>query len=251
MRLATFNIQNGRSADGHVRIDEFHDAIRSLDADILALQEVDRDQPRSHLADFTAVAAEAMDAVDHRFVAAMSGTPGATWVAATGDEQPGTASYGIALLSRYPALSWQVMRLPRVPIRFPMWLPGPRAVRIVKEEPRAAVVAEFDTPAGRIAVANTHLSFVPGWNRVQLRHVGRNLAGLPEPVVLTGDLNLTHPALHGYRSVASGLTFPADGPRHQLDHVLVRGSLPPVVVSETPRLMLSDHRALVVAFGGM
>ena len=34
-----------------------------LDPDILALQEVDRDQPRSHLADLTAVAAEAMGAV--------------------------------------------------------------------------------------------------------------------------------------------------------------------------------------------
>jgi endonuclease/exonuclease/phosphatase family metal-dependent hydrolase len=249
MRLATFNIQNGRSADGHVHIDEFRDAIQSLDADILALQEVDRDQPRSHLADFTAVAADVMSAVDHRFVAAMSGTPGATWVAATGDEQPGMASYGIALLSRYPALSWQVMRLPRIPIRFPMWLPGPHAVRIVKEEPRTAVVGEFDTPAGRIAVANTHLSFVPGWNRVQLRHVGRNLATLPSPVILTGDLNLTRPALDGYRSVASGLTFPSDGPKHQLDHVLVRGELPAVTSVDTPQLQLSDHRALVVAFG--
>jgi hypothetical protein len=49
----------------------------------LALQEVDRDQPRSHLADLTVVAAEAMGAVTHRFAAALSGTPGATWIAAS------------------------------------------------------------------------------------------------------------------------------------------------------------------------
>ena len=57
--------------------------------------------------------------------------PGATWMAATGREQPGTAAYGIALLSRYPAESWQVVRLPRIPVRFPMYLrrPAPRAGR--------------------------------------------------------------------------------------------------------------------------
>ena len=50
MRLATFNILHGRSIqDGVVDLDRLADAIRLLDADILALQEVDRDQPRSHL----------------------------------------------------------------------------------------------------------------------------------------------------------------------------------------------------------
>ena len=70
MRLATFNILSGRSLDDD-RVDErrFADAIRSLDADVLGLQEVDRGQPRSQHADLTAVAAEAMGAVDHRFVA--------------------------------------------------------------------------------------------------------------------------------------------------------------------------------------
>jgi endonuclease/exonuclease/phosphatase family metal-dependent hydrolase len=61
MRLATFNILHGRSLhDGVVDLGRLADAIRFLDADILAIQEVDRDQPRSHLADLTAVAAEAM-----------------------------------------------------------------------------------------------------------------------------------------------------------------------------------------------
>ena len=102
-------------------------SIRQLDPDMLALQEVDLDQPRSGMADLTAVAAAAMDAVSHRFVAAISGTPGATWMAATGREQPGTAAYGIALLSRYPADDWQVVRLPRIPMKFPMYLRGPES----------------------------------------------------------------------------------------------------------------------------
>ena len=55
MRLATFNLLNGRSlADGQVDLERLRDAVVALDADVLALQEVDRDQPRSHGADLTA-----------------------------------------------------------------------------------------------------------------------------------------------------------------------------------------------------
>ena len=142
MRMATFNILHGSTHhDGEVDVEKLAECVVRLDADVLALQEVDCDQPRSAMADLTAVAAEAMGAVSHRFVAAISGTPGATWMAATGDEKPGTAAYGIALLSRFPAVNWQVLRLPRIPAKFPMYLPGPRRVQIVDEEPRAAVLA--------------------------------------------------------------------------------------------------------------
>ena len=160
-------------------MDRLRKCVRELDPDILALQEVDLEQPRSGHADLTAVAAEAMCAVAHRFVAAIAGTPGATWMAATGEEQPGTAAYGIALLSRFPATSWQVVRLPRIPMRFPMYLPGPNRVMVVDEEPRAAVIAQLETPLGALSVANTHLSFVPGWNRRQLRRLAKDLRGFP------------------------------------------------------------------------
>ena len=253
MRLATFNILHGRSpVDDRVDVDRFAAAIGSLDADVLALQEVDREQPRSHHADLTAVAADAMGAEAHRFVAAIAGTPGATWMAATGREQPGTAEYGIALLSRYPVRSWQVVRLPTIPFRFPMWLPGPRKVIVVDEEPRAAVIAVVETPHGELTVVNTHLSFVPGWNRRQLRRLRRDLDAFPGPLVLMGDLNMTPPtpaAVTGYRSLASGLTFPLDEPDRQLDHVLLRGSFAPVTAVSAPALPLSDHRALTVDLG--
>ncbi len=65
MRLATFNVLHGRSlADDRVDRERFAEAIASLDADVLALQEVDRGQERSHRLDLTAVAAEAMGATD-------------------------------------------------------------------------------------------------------------------------------------------------------------------------------------------
>jgi endonuclease/exonuclease/phosphatase family metal-dependent hydrolase len=250
IRMATFNILHGRSVhDGAVHTDRLVDSIKQLDADILALQEVDLDQPRSGKADLTAVAAEAMGAVSHRFVAAINGTPGATWMAATGREQPGTAAYGIALLSRYLAESWQVVHLPRIPMRFPMYLPGPRRVMVVHEEPRAAMIATIDTPIGPLTIANTHLSFVPGWNRVQLRRLFRDLRGFPGPRVLMGDLNMTPPTPRrwtGMRPLGEAPTFPADGPCNQLDHILTDDSSLRVDGCSSPRLPVSDHRALVV-----
>jgi endonuclease/exonuclease/phosphatase family metal-dependent hydrolase len=250
MRLASFNILHGRAlSDQRVDLDRLAEAITFLDPDILALQEVDRLQPRSHGADLTAVAAEAMGAISHRFVAALSGTPGATWMAATEDDVPGVASYGIALLSRYPARSWQVLRLPQIRRRFPMWLPGPRKIIMVDEEPRAVVIGDLEAPGGRVVVANTHLSFVPGWGRLQIRRISRDLAAVPSPVLLMGDMNMAHPKparLTGYRALAVYPTFPAAAPTRQLDHILLRGELGRVLESSAPEMPLSDHRALVV-----
>jgi endonuclease/exonuclease/phosphatase family metal-dependent hydrolase len=249
VRIATFNILHGRSTqDGTVDVDRLADAVRSLDADVLGLQEVDRDQPRSMNADLTAVAADAMGAVDSQFVAALAGTPGGTWMAATGEEQPG-AAYGIALLSRIPVVSWRVVRLPTLGPRVPVWFRGERAPKIVRDEPRVAVAAVLEGPGRRFTVATTHLSFVPGWNGLQLRRLVRALAGTREPLVLTGDLNLEPEQVRRItrlRPIAEGATFPADEPARQLDHVLVRGPLHVSGPAEVPRLPLSDHRALVV-----
>lgn len=249
MRVATFNILHGRTVGDGVNPQRLRDCVRRLDPDVLALQEVDFEQPRSDRADLTAVAAEAMGAVEHRFVAAISGTPGATWMAATGREQPGTAAYGIALLSRYPVASWQVVRLPRIPMRFPMYLPGPNRVMVVNEEPRAAVIAQLHTPMGRLTVANTHLSFVPGWNRRQLRRLIHDLRGFPGPRLLTGDLNMTPDTAHrwsGMRGLAAAATFPAQSPDRQLDHILTDDDHLRGGPTEADLMPISDHRPLVV-----
>jgi endonuclease/exonuclease/phosphatase family metal-dependent hydrolase len=170
-------------------------------------------------------------------------------MAATGEEQPGTAAYGVALLSRYPASNWQVVRLPRIPFRFPMYLSAPGRVQIVDEEPRAAVIGHFDTPLGDLTVVNAHLSFVPGWNRHQLRRLLRDVRALAWPRIVTGDLNMSAPAARrfsGLRSLATAPTFPADNPPQQLDHVLTDDPGLRSRSCATPPLPVSEHRPLVV-----
>lgn len=255
MRLVTFNVLHGRSIDdGRVDGDRYAAAVAKLDADVLALQEVDRGQVRSGSLDLAAVAAEATGATAWRFLPAAVGTTDGRWRAATAQDggRDGPA-YGVALLSRYPVMGWREMRLPAAPVRSPVLLPGSGGLRLLRDEPRVALVADIETPAGALTVAVTHLSFVPGWNAAQLTGVVRALRGTPGPAVLLGDLNLPGQLprlLTGWLPLARCATFPSPHPRVQIDHALGLGSLPPVRWVDVPRLPLSDHRPLVVDLAG-
>ncbi|MBM9461340.1 endonuclease/exonuclease/phosphatase family protein [Nocardioides sp. zg-536] len=248
MRIVTFNILNGRTPhDDVVDPSVLADAVRSLDPDVLALQEVDRNQRRSGLADLTAVAADAMGASHQQFVAALAGSPGATWSAATGHEQPRDAAYGISLLSRLPVSGWESIRLPTLRSRVPMRFSESVRPVLVRDEPRVAIAARVATPYGELTVANTHLSFISWWNRHQLRHLLRALAPAPRPLVLCGDLNMDLARarrITGMNPLVAEATFPADAPTEQLDHVLAEPAL--AARGQARRMELSDHRALVV-----
>ena len=253
MRLATFNLLHGRSlSDGTVHGERVASAVAALDADVLGLQEVDRAQPRSGLLDLTAIAAEAMGAPVHRFAAAVVGTPGEAWQPWRDDGDNAHPLYGIALVSRWPVVRWQITRLPGAPVRSPVWVPD-RGLVLLADEPRVLLAAVVDAPGGPVTVATTHLSFVPGWNVRQLRAAVRALRRLPGPRVLLGDLNLPAAAARafsGWRPLARVATYPAPAPRAQLDHVLVdpRGgaALGRVVSAAAPVAGISDHRPLVV-----
>jgi endonuclease/exonuclease/phosphatase family metal-dependent hydrolase len=256
MRVGTFNIMHGRSlVDGRVDPDRLRAAVAALDVDVLGMQEVDRDQPRSAGADLTAAAGEGMGAREARFVASVVGVPGVAWRAAL-DEEDGAGSprYGVALLSRWPVRSWHLLRLPSAPVRSPVYVPGPGRSRLIllRDEPRVVVAAVVEAPSGPVTVANVHLSFVPGWNAVQLRRAVGWLRTLPGPRLLMGDFNLPRPvvsALSRWRVAAPAATFPAPAPRLHIDHVLLdprdAGALVWAGAPVTPVPAVSDHRPLV------
>jgi endonuclease/exonuclease/phosphatase family metal-dependent hydrolase len=111
------------------------------------------------------------------------------------------------------------------------------------------VLARLDTELGPLTVANTHLSFVPGWNRLQLNRLARDLRAFPGPRVLIGDLNMTPPAPQRWarlRPLATAPTFPSDRPNRQLDHILTDDPHLQAAPCSTPALPISDHRPLVV-----
>lgn len=252
MRLTTWNVFHGRSTlDGRVDAARVARAVAALEADVLALQEVDRGQPRSAGLDLAGLAARAMGAPHWRFVPTVIGEPGFRWRPATqADAEASADAYGIALASRFPVESWHVLRLPAAPfVRLPVPVPGTGTMLWLRDEPRVVLAARLRTPLGPVTVASTHLSFVPGHNVCQLRRAGAWLRTLPGPTVLLGDLNLPSGLARratGFAPLAHGVTYPARRPRFQLDHALGHGPLPPVCRSQVRREAVSDHLALSI-----
>ena len=255
VRVATFNLLHGRSiAHGGVDAHDLRAAARQLDADVVGLQEVDRHQERSGLVDQTAVVAEVLGAADWRFVPAVHGTPGpvVSWTSSSDDDGATTTgpTYGVGLVSRHPVREWAVRRFGPAPVSMPLMVPGRRGLTRIPDEPRVAVAAVLDTPAGPLTAVTAHLSFVPGWNVAQLRALVGWAAGFPGPRLLLGDFNLPGPLprlVSRWTQLARVATYPSWKPRVQLDHVLADGIAETAVRDvRAPRLAVSDHCALVV-----
>jgi len=256
MRVGTLNLASGRDSSGRsASRDDLSGALADLDVDVLALQEVDVEQARSHRVHQPAAVAEAVGATDWRFAPTLAGTPDpfASWTALDGVLQgPGDAvtgpHYGVALLSRLPVRRWHVLGLRAGPLKLPLVAPDPRTgdrkLWWFPDEPRAAVAAELDG----LTVVGTHLSFSAPSAARQLRRVHRWAADLPGPVVVAGDLNLggsLSSVVTGGRRLVSERTWPAPDPKVQFDHLLSLGGLvgtDPVVT----RLSLGDHRMAAV-----
>ena len=254
LRVGTLNIASGRDRCGRpLSAAALRAAVASLDVDVLALQEVDAGQPRTHDVDQIAEVAAALDA-DWRMAATVLGTPDPfrTWQPAEPALRgPGSAVhgpvYGVGLVSRRPVRRWHVLELGSGRARLPVRALDPRSGRPrtwwFPDEPRAAVAAELDGAT----VVSTHLSFAPQTSIRQLLRLRRWAAGLPGPVVVAGDLNLPGglPArLLGGRDLVRAPTFPGHAPRVQLDHLVV-----PAEISGdgavARRLPVGDHLALL------
>lgn len=266
LRVLTLNTASGRDARGAALSPEGLAGglaeLAAVGADVVALQEVDAGQDRSGGAHQAALAAAACGARDWRLAPALVGTPSPVVPGAAPTWRPAEGAlvgphdavvepvFGVALLSRRPVRSWHVLPLAAGRGRLRLRAPDPRtgAVRwwSFPDEPRVAVAAVLE---GGVTVACTHLSFSPPTAVRQLRRVRHWLAAAPGPVrLLLGDLNLPWrlPALvAGGEQLVRGGTYPASGPRMQLDHVLaLQGEVRGEVVGAS--LALGDHLPLVV-----
>lgn len=225
MRLATFNIHHGTVAK-HGPVDPARLGLvcAGLDADVLALQEVDQCTRRVRGADLAAVVAEAC---------------GMSHVFGRSRWYPGGA-YGNALLVRGDIESWTVAPLPVVPA-WRVW-----------QERRTVLHAAVHVGGHALSVAVTHLAVPQRVNGPQLDHLLEAVADRPRPAIVLGDLN-RFPNTVRPAAERAGLVYVPHGstclvPPLVIDHVLVSPDLVVGRVEVRPTEM-SDHAALIVEVG--
>lgn len=265
MRVITWNLLHGIALTQGESKPELAEIASQISADIIGLQEVDRDQPRSEYEHQTQIVALAMGLPHWVFAPTIIGTPGESWERAddshinTHDHLPHSQTqphYGVGLASRYPMANVEVLRFKAAPLWLPLVIPGNPRPRIIKvaDEPRVAIIADLETPAGIITVATAHLSFVPGYNVKQIRQLSNHLDMRKNPVLIIGDFNLPgqiSARVTGWDSLAKLPTYPTFKPRIQFDHMLAQGLRAESVKlakasAHTLALEISDHCALVV-----
>ena len=157
----TYNFHHAEVTDGVIDYSRMAEVIRQLDADIVALQEVDNQTDRT----------EGVNRAEK-----LAGLAGYEYFVFGRSMPYGGGEYGLAVMSRYPIVSHQVHPLP---FRFGL-------------EPRTMLLTTIDTgvTAGKITFANTHLCHQSEENRIdQVRRVNSLLEGIEEPVFLLGDFN--------------------------------------------------------------
>jgi endonuclease/exonuclease/phosphatase family metal-dependent hydrolase len=223
VRVASWNLHKCVGADGRFDPDRSAAVIAELDADIVALQEVDkRFGRRTGLLD----------------LAALERTCGLVLLHVS-DVSGGQGWHGNALLVRLGTTA-------RV-----------RRLRLPGAEPRGAVVAELDLPTGPLRVVAAHLGLLRSSRTRQARTILEAIiAGDPMPTVLLGDLNEWRPGAQSSLRALEPLfgppapapaSFPAALPVLALDRILglPQGLVTDVVAHGSPLARVaSDHLPL-------
>lgn len=214
LTFATFNIHHGRGEDGVVDLARTAEVIGSLDADLVALQELDRNLARSGHVDQAAELA-GLTGMEVRFFPAVLIHDG---------------EYGQALASRGP-LDATIEPLPRA----------------AGEERRIAIVARYRG----VSVVATHLAQGGRALELQTDALATLAARLDPPVIVLGDLNQRIGSLDALFSLGY-TTYPRPGSLRarfavrRIDHVLA-GPGTRIRKLRVVRTNASDHYGAVAA----
>lgn len=234
VRVLVYNIHAGRDAARVDNLERVAELIRSTDADIVLLQEVDRGTRRS-------------GGVDQ--LATLMRLTGRFGVFGKSLDYDG-GEYGIATLARWPIVSHEI-----VPLR----VEPPQARAGGAIEPRVALIVNVNTPRGVLRVLNTHLD-ASREETYRLQEVEPIVRAFRErPTLAGGDFN-AEPASRVYARLreaglrdswivcgeGNALTFPSREPVKRIDYLFLDSdgecSTATVLSSEA-----SDHLPLLVA----
>ena len=227
-RVVSYNLHSGRSAAGDEVFDQQVEFLRTLSPDLLAVQEVDRDWPRSANVDQSRALALALD-MRGFFSPNLLGP----WMVGRN-----TYQYGIAVFWRGGAEMLGGAALPGVPGR----------------EHRGLAYVEIETRQGGLIFGNIHLGRSPAERSAQAEFVAEWLTSRSLPTILAGDFNMIPGSPEYHRLVAAAtdvtagldlVTFPDDVPDRQRDYVFITAGLRAGSVA-TIDSDLSDHRPVIV-----
>ncbi|KQT60656.1 MULTISPECIES: endonuclease/exonuclease/phosphatase family protein [unclassified Aureimonas] len=219
LRLTSWNIHGAVGADGRCDPGRILDAIRRLQPDILALQEIDG---RTHFG--------RQERAFERFSAGL----GCHVVEARTVPRPGR-DYGHLLWSRWPIESSRVRPLPGGLV-----------------EKRFAIDAVLAVPGGPLRVLSTHFGLFGRDRRRQAEALRDWTAETDLPVLVLGDLNewrLGGPVDAALSSALptrlSPKSWPAGRPVARMDRIYASAGIELEAEAEDESLRrLSDHRAL-------
>jgi endonuclease/exonuclease/phosphatase family metal-dependent hydrolase len=194
IRVASYNTHGGIGRDGHFVPKRIADVLKELDADIIALQEVEN------------------RATGFDMLAYLKGESGFEAIAGPTLLRRG-ADYGNGLLTRFKVLSVQRINL-----------------CVERCEPRGALDVELDCGGTPMRVLATHLGLRPYERREQIQRLLRVLeSDRPLPTLLMGDINewflwgrpLRWMHKH-FEETPSLATFPSRFPVFALDRLWVK-----------------------------
>jgi endonuclease/exonuclease/phosphatase family metal-dependent hydrolase len=229
VRVVTFNIRHGAPKDSERGLpDVLAEACRTLDADVLALQEVDIGVPRSQKADLAKVVAEAC---------------GMSYYFAKARKHVCRGQYGNALLVRGAIDDVEVLALGG-DHRHTLHI-GSLHLKPFRE-PRVAIVASVTVGGHALSVGTGHFAADQAARRPQLTAAAQRVVARPRPRILLGDFNIAWAQAREWLAPYGLVPAPPREPggRVDIDHVAVDG-----MTVESVRLrwlQISDHPAKIV-----